>query len=205
VTADRRCASSTPDGSEAETSGNGLRIFARYLWDRGRVGSEPFEVATRAAPCAARSATTGRGVAEMGRASFDSAAIPVAGLAGRVVDEELEVLGERLRFTAVTVGNPHCVILVDEPSTETDARAWARRWRAHPLFPRRTNVQFVRVVDRRAHRHRDLGARRRPHAGLRKQRVRRRAASVRLGLCEGAVTVAMPGGELEVASGRTSL
>ena len=137
-----------PDGSEAETSGNGLRIFARWLWDRGRVGGEAFDVATRGGVKRCRVRDAGRTVfVEMGRASFDSAAIPVAGPRREVVDEAIEVLGERLRLTAVTVGNPHCVVFVDAPTAERSERL-GPVLETHPAFPRRTNVQLVRVVDR---------------------------------------------------------
>jgi diaminopimelate epimerase len=138
-----------PDGSEAEKSGNGLRIFARYLWDRGRVGDEAFEVVTRGGTVRCQVREAGRMVfVAMGAASFDAAAIPVAGPAREVVDEPLEVAGERWRVTAVSMGNPHCVVFADAP-TDALARRLGPALETHPLFPHRTNVQFVRVVDRR--------------------------------------------------------
>lgn len=190
-----------PDGSEAEKSGNGLRIFARYLWDRGRVGDEAFEVVTRGGTVRCQVRDAGRTVfVAMGPASFDSAAIPVAGPRREVVDEAIEVAGERLRVTAVTVGNPHCVVHVDEP-TEALARRLGPALESHELFPRRTNVQFVRVVDR----HRivleiwERGAGYTLASGS--SACAAAAASVRLGLCAGDVTVAMPGGELAIGVG----
>ena len=187
-----------PDGSEAETSGNGLRIFARFLWDRGRVGADPFEVATRGGVVRCQVGEAGQDVlVEMGRASFDSGAVPVAGQRREVVAEPIEVLGERLRFTAVTVGNPHCVVFVDEPTAALAARL-GPALENHPLFPRRTNVQFVRVVDRGRVEVEvwERGAGRTLASGS--SACAAAAASVRLGLCDGAVTVAMAGGELEV-------
>jgi diaminopimelate epimerase len=190
-----------PDGSEAEKSGNGLRIFARYLWDRGRVGDELFEVATRGGPVRCQVRDAGRMVfVAMGAASFDSDAIPVAGPRRDVVDETIEVGGERLRATAVTVGNPHCVVFVDAP-TEAMARRLGPALEVHPLFPRRTNVQFVRVVDR--HRlemaiwERGAGYTRASGSSA----CAAAAAAVRLGLCEAEVRVAMPGGELAIGVG----
>lgn len=89
-----RCESSTPDGSEAEKSGSGLRIFARYLWDLGRVGSERFQVTTKGGAVACQVRESGREVfVEMGVASFDSTRIPVAGPPREVVN------GERIPFT----------------------------------------------------------------------------------------------------------
>ena len=190
-----------PDGSEAEKSGNGLRIFARYLWDRGRVGDEAFEVATRGGTVRCQVRDAGRSVfVEMGAASFDSAAIPVAGPRREVVDEPLEVAGERLRVTAVTVGNPHCVVFVEAP-TEDLARRLGPALEVHPLFPQRTNVQFVRVAGR----HRlemtiwERGAGITLASGS--SACAAAAAAVRLGRCERDVTVAMPGGELAIDVG----
>ncbi len=190
-----------PDGSEAEKSGNGLRIFARYLWDGGRVGSDPFAVITKGGAVCCQVRDGGRSVfVEMGVASFDSTAIPVDGPRREVVDEELEVLGERLCFTAVTVGNPHCVVHVDAPSAEL-CRHLGPALEVHPLFPCRTNVQFVHVVDRRriVMEIWERGAGRTLASGS--SACAAAAASVRLGLCDGDVTVAMPGGELAIGVG----
>ena len=190
-----------PDGTEAEKSGNGLRIFARYLWDGGRVGPEPFEITTRGGVVRCQVRDGGREVfVEMGAASFDAAAIPVAGPRREVVDETIEAGGERLRFTALTVGNPHCVVCVDVPTPEL-ARRLGPALEAHPAFPRRTNVQFVRVVDRGRIEMRiwERGAGTTLASGS--SACASAAASVRLGLCDGAVTVAMPGGELAVGVG----
>lgn len=190
-----------PDGSEAEKSGNGLRIFARYLWDRGRVGAEAFDVATQGGGVRCQVRDGGRAVfVEMGVARFDSDAIPVAGPRREVVGEELEVAGERLRFTAVTVGNPHCVVHVDAP-TEAMARRLGPAIEVHPLFPRRTNVQFVRVLDRRrlAVEVWERGAGYTLASGS--SACAAAAASVRLGLCDADVAVSMPGGDLAIGVG----
>ena len=190
-----------PDGSEAEKSGNGLRIFARYLWDRGRVADELFEVVTQGGTVRCQVRDAGRLVfVAMGAASFDSATIPVAGPRREVVDEALEVGGEPLRITAVTVGNPHCVVFVAEP-TEALARRLGPALETHPLFPHRTNVQFVQVVDL----HRitmeiwERGAGYTLASGS--SACAAAAAAVRLGACDGDVTVAMPGGELAIGVG----
>lgn len=186
------------DGSEAETSGNGLRIYARWLWDRRRVGGEAFEVATKGG--VARCQVMGGGDAvsvALGRASFASDAVPVAGPRRDVVDEALDVDGERLRVTAVSVGNPHCVVMGVDPSPATTLRL-GRLLEMHPAFPSRTNVQFVRVVDRGRIEVEvwERGAGRTLASGS--SACAAAAASVRLGHCDPEVTVAMPGGELQV-------
>jgi diaminopimelate epimerase len=193
-----------PDGSEAEKSGNGLRIFARYLWDVGRVGGTPFEVVTPSGPVRCHVLDGGAQVAvEMGEASFDSTRIPVSGPPREVVDEAIEVGGERLRFTGVTVGNPHCVIHT-ERATSALAQRLGPLLEHHPQFPNRTNVQFVEVVDR--HRIKieiwERGAGHTLASGT--SSCAAAAASVRLGLCDaGGVTVTMPGGDLAIVVSST--
>jgi diaminopimelate epimerase len=189
-----------PDGSEAEKSGNGLRIFARYLWDEGRVREAPFPVVTKGGTVRCQVRESGRTVfVEMGTASFDSARVPVAGPRREVVDEAVTVDGEPLRFTAVTVGNPHCVVHGGDVSAQ-QARRLGPILETHPLFPERTNVQFVQVLD--PHRIQieiwERGAGYTLASGS--SSCAAAAASVRLGLCAaGTVTVVMPGGSLEIS------
>lgn len=187
-----------PDGSEAEKSGNGLRIFARWLWDRGRVGGAAFEVVTAGGTVRCQVRDGGRSVfVAMGVARFDDAATRP----GRwMVDEPLEVAGEPVRATAVDLGNPHCVVFVDAPS-EALARRLGPALEAHPRFPQRTNVQFVRVVDRGrlAVEIWERGAGYTLASGS--SACAAAAAAVRLGRCERDVLVAMPAGELAVGVG----
>jgi diaminopimelate epimerase len=141
-----------PDGSEAEKSGNGLRIFAKYLWDRGYVRRPVFTVETPGGivtcECRVDDGRVDVVVVEMGRATFTARAIPMDGVDGEAVGVALALAGgDQLVVTAVSVGNPHCVVFVDEPS-EARCRALGPVLERHPAFPRRTNVQLVRVVDR---------------------------------------------------------
>lgn len=190
-----------PDGSEAEKSGNGLRIFARFLFDAGRVGTTPFAVRTAGGEVRCEVRESGASVfVEMGTATFASERVPVAGLAREVVAEPLEVAGRTLAVTAVSVGNPHCVVPMDEIS-EALARELGPAIERHPLFPNRTNVQLMRVRDR----HRveieiwERGAGYTLASGS--SSCAAAAAAVRLGRCSSPVVVAMPGGELEIGVG----
>lgn len=138
-----------PDGSESGKSGNGLRIFARYLWDQGYVQTPVFEIGigretvkVEVKDAAARTLTLA-----MGRLSFDSRAIPVGGPTREVVNEAVRLAGQDYRITAVTIGNPHCVIFTGELSAEA-IRTTGPAIEVEALFPERTNVQFARVVDR---------------------------------------------------------
>ena len=190
-----------PDGSEAEKSGNGLRIFARYLFDAGRVSGAPFSVDTPGGRVECQIRDGGRRVfVRMGEATFDSARIPVAGPPRDVVGEVLDVDGERLQFTAVSIGNPHCVIHLPAISRDLALRL-GPRLEVHPLFPNRINVQFVQVVDRGRIRIEiwERGAGYTFASGS--SSCAAAAASVRLGLCNADITVEMPGGALAIGVG----
>ena len=190
-----------PDGSEAEKSGNGLRIVARYLWDTRRAGTEPFTVATAAGPVTCRVHPGGNSVTvDMGRVSFDSAAIPVAGPPREVLREQLALDGRSEEFSAATVGNPHCVLLRERISA-ADACVLGPRVEVHPLFPHRTNVQLAQVIDRRTLRLEiwERGAGYTLASGS--SACAAAAVAHRLGLVDAAVTVQMPGGTLAVEVG----
>jgi diaminopimelate epimerase len=137
-----------PDGSEAEKSGNGLRIFSRHLWDQGRAGKESFTIETPGGVVLSEIKDGGALVTvEMGSVSFDSRRIPVNGPAREVLSEPIESGGRAFTFSAATIGNPHCVIPVDDLSADL-ARRYGPEIEVNPLFPNRTNVQFLRVIDR---------------------------------------------------------
>jgi len=124
-----------PDGSEAEKSGNGLRIFARYLWDEGQVGEAPFYVQTLGGRVRAQVQQAGRQVeVDMGQVSFQSRLIPVAGPDREVIQEPIEVQGQTFTFSAATIGNPHCVIVVPE-TLQLWRRPTARPWKPIPISP----------------------------------------------------------------------
>ena len=187
-----------PDGSEAEKSGNGLRIFSRYLWDRGMVQEEPFTVLTAGGKVESRVHPGGRLVTvEMGQVSFDSSRIPVLGDQREVLNETLVVDGESLRFCAATIGNPHCVITRDAVSEE-EARKFGPSVETHPLFPNRTNVQFMKVLDRGNIQIEiwERGAGYTLASGSSSSAAA--AVARRLGLCDGAIAVHMPGGVLDI-------
>ena len=140
-----------PDGSEAEKSGNGLRIFARYLRDQGLVLSEVegqwFSVETLGGVVRCQIRETENLIAvQMGKVSFDSAEIPVIGPRREVLTEQIEVDGRIFDFCAATVGNPHCVVLGVDPTPEVVHR-FGPMIECDSRFPNRTNVQFMRVLD----------------------------------------------------------
>jgi len=138
-----------PDGGEAEKSGNGLRIFTRYLFDSGRVSHEAFKIWTKGGIVTSQVREDGLITVEMGRVSFMSDKIPVLPVdpVREVLGESIDILGTNYAFCAATIGNPHCVIPLAEISSDL-----AKRIGPHvendPRFPNRTNVQLLKVLDR---------------------------------------------------------
>jgi diaminopimelate epimerase len=190
-----------PDGSEAEKSGNGIRIFCRHLWERGSVGGEPFllETAGGIVRCRVRDPHHEIEV-EMGIVNFWSDVIPVMGERREVLDEALEIDGESLKFSAATIGNPHCVVLGDQVDADL-ARRLGPKLERHSLFPNRTNVQFLKVIDQANIRIEiwERGAGYTLASGSSASAAA--AVARRLGLCGPNVRVHMPGGELKITIG----
>lgn len=190
---------SNPDGSEFEKSGNGLRIFSRYLWDRGQVCKEPFTVMTPGGKVTAQVHEGGRSVTvEMGQVSFDSRRIPVTGPQREVINETLIVGGEELQYCAATIGNPHCVVLCDEVRAE-EAQRLGPLIEHEARFPRRTNVQFMRVLDRSNIQIEiwERGAGYTLASGSSSSAAA--AVAHKLGLCDSRVAVKMPGGIIDIS------
>jgi len=137
-----------PDGSEAEKSGNGLRIYARYLFDIGRVGHEPFLVHTAGGDVRCRVHDDPHQITvEMGQANFSPAALPALIDQPEVLNHPLKLADETILVSLVSMGNPHCVVLVDKLDLALVHRL-GPQIENHPVFPKRTNVQLVEVVDR---------------------------------------------------------
>ncbi len=191
-----------PDGSEAEKSGNGLRILSRFLYEHRYTRKTDVTIETRGGVARAvlrlRRGRVHAITVDVGPATFRSEEIPMAGRPREVVDEPLRVNGESLRVTAVSVGNPHCVVFVDALDV-TRLRRLGPRLETHPAFPHRTNVQFARVVapERLEILIWERGAGETQASGTSAGAAA--AAAVRLGRARRRVTVAMPGGELGVA------
>jgi diaminopimelate epimerase len=192
-----------PDGSAAEKSGNGLRIFAKYLWDHGHAKTTTFTVETRGGvvecQCHVRDGRVGVVTVEMGRATFRAPEIPMHGPDREVVRVPLQLAdGTTLSVTAVSVGNPHCVTFVSRLD-EAECRRLGPLIETHPAFPNRTNVQFARPRARDAL---DIlvwerGAGFTLASGS--SSCGAASAAVKNGVCDhGRVRVRMPGGELVV-------
>lgn len=193
-----------PDGGEAEKSGNGLRILAKFLYDHGYTQRPEFRVSTPGGTVRARLHLTDGRVraitADMGRATFVSSEIPVTGPRREVVGESLRVDGTTLTVTCVSVGNPHCVIFTDRLD-EDEVRRLGPKIERHPSFPNRINVQFATVTarDRVSILIWERGAGWTLASGTSSCAVA--SACVKNDLTDRRVTIESPGGELTVSVG----
>ncbi|MCB0061036.1 MAG: diaminopimelate epimerase [Caldilineaceae bacterium] len=190
-----------PDGGEFEKSGNGLRIFARYLWDEGHVDNSPFTIMTPGGSVTAQIIDPQQRIQiDMGQVSFDSKQIGVVGPQREVINEAMALEHEMLRYCAVTIGNPHCVVLMNKVDAAT-ARQLGPIIEHETRFPNRINVQFMQIIDRNNIRIEiwERGAGYTLASGSSSSAAA--AVAHRLGLCDQAINVHCPGGIIEIAIG----
>lgn len=178
-----------PDGSEAEKSGNGVRIFGKFLFDHGFTDRDRFSLQTLGGivHLSLEQVSNGRVnllTANMGGATFGDF-------------DRITVDGQELNVTSVSVGNPHCVIVVSDVEA-IDLETIGPKIETHPAFPNRTNVQFVQVLSRDRVKIIiwERGAGVTLASGSSSSAVA--AATHRLGLTDSRVTVQSPGGELQI-------
>lgn len=195
-----------PDGSEAEKSGNGLRIFGRYLYATRITRKKQFSVETVGGLVHMdlhldKHGDPGSATVEMGKATFKPKQLPCTLKVDELIQQPIKVAGQNLLFTGVSVGNPHCVIFRDK------AKAWTReellelgpKLENHKLFPRRINVQlavplgpksiYIWIWERGAGETQASGS----------SSCAAASAAVRLGLVKSPVTVKAQGGILHIA------
>ncbi len=188
-----------PDGSEAEKSGNGLRIFCRYLWDQHLVASNTsFLVHTKGGIVEATVHPDGQEVTvSMGKVSFTSDLIPVMGESREVLQEKLQIEDQVFEFCAATIGNPHCVIRTEKTSPEI-AKKFGPMIENNPIFPNRTNVQFLEILDRKNIKLEiwERGAGYTLASGSSSSAAA--AVARKLDWCDQELTVHMPGGTLQI-------
>ena len=134
------------DGSEVEMCGNGIRCFAKYIWDRGLSSKNVLDVETLAGRIRPEKAGDMVKV-DMGRPELDGRKIPVS-LDGLIKDYPLRIEDREFTITCVSMGNPHAVIVVDDVA-KFDVRRYGPPLEIHQLFPKRINVEFIQVVDRK--------------------------------------------------------
>jgi diaminopimelate epimerase len=198
-----------PDGSEAEKSGNGLRIFAKYLFENKYVDTKHFRIKTLGGIFEAQIIDDAANLIKinMGTVTFLSTEIPVKGEEREVVNEELEIDGAKYKVTCLSVGNPHCVIPMKDVSEEK-AKQLGPLVENHEMFPNRINMQLLKVMDRNNIEIRiwERGAGYTLASGS--SSCAAAAAAHKLGFVDNKINVTMPGGDLLVEideSGRVHL
>ena len=138
------------DGSEAETCGNGIRCFAKYVYEHKLTDRREFVIDTLCGPNRVELNVVDGTVisvrSNMGTPKFERGDIPMAGTPGQVIEEDLELTDRVVQVTCVNIGNPHAVVFVDD-ATQVPLDALGPQIENHIKFPERTNVEFVNVVD----------------------------------------------------------
>ena len=141
------------DGSEAEMCGNGIRCFAKYVYDSGIIEKKQFTVETPAGIMEPEITVGADNKAElitinMGRPSFNRSEIPMEGTDGRVLNEDLGVDGENWKITSLLMGVPHTVTYVDDVDS-VDIEKIGPLFEKHEAFPKHTNINFAQQMDDR--------------------------------------------------------
>mgnify|MGYP002649249167 CR=1 FL=1 len=188
-----------PDGSVTERSGNGLRIFAKYLKDAGYVQKKDFTIHSSEGKSSVHylNEEGTRLKASMGKVSFWSDDVPVTGPRREIINETMVFGRIPYPVTCLSIGNPHCVIFMDEISKDLVCRIGKYSETARQ-FPEKINTQIMKVLDRTHIQtevyERGAGYTLASGTGC----CAAAAASYRLGLTDPKVIVQMPGGTLEV-------
>jgi diaminopimelate epimerase len=192
-----------PDGSEAEKSGNGLRIFARYLYDIGKVANDAFTIDTLGGVVTCKISDGASSITvDMGKVSFAMNHIPVDGpeQADQDIGQQLAINGTNYTVYLADIGNPHCVVPLPAISAELACKDGAAI-EIDPTFPNRTNVQFLKVIDRNNIQIEiwERGAGYTLASGSSSSASA--AVANRIGLCDRDITVHMPGGKIAIEIG----
>lgn len=140
-----------PDGTEAEKSGNGLRIFSKFLYDYEYTKKRNFLIETKGGIVHSEVILKNKKIkdvkVDMGVASFESKKIPVKTKNKYSINQKIKVKNQSFTYSSVTVGNPHCVIFLKNTSKDL-ALKFGRLIEENKLFPKRTNVQFAQIISK---------------------------------------------------------
>jgi diaminopimelate epimerase len=191
-----------PDGSEAEKSGNGIRIFSKYLYDYAFANKKEFTIETLGGIVKSQVIEEVKGKAfmikvDMGKATFKSTEIPVKWPKEECFGEILEIKDKKYLMHCVSVGNPHCTILVDHLKVD-EIKEYGTFIENNSLFPNRINVQFAKVLSRNEVEILiwERGAGYTLASGSSSSAVA--SVMVKKGLTDKNVTIKMPGGNLKI-------
>lgn len=140
------------DGTEAEQCGNAIRCVSKYVYEKGYTNKKSITIETLGAGVQQVSLHVQQGFVrtarvDMGEPVLDGLAVPTILEGNPVVNHQIATGGAEFSFTAVSMGNPHCVIYVDD-APSFDLGTWGPQLEVHPYFPRKTNVEFATVTSR---------------------------------------------------------
>ncbi len=188
-----------PDGSQAQKSGNGLRIFSRYLYENNLVKGKTFSIQTIGGLVDVEVLNNDGSLIKinMGKVTFDSTKIPVTGDKREMVGQSLVVNEKNYQVTCLSIGNPHCVIPMEEISKELACKL-GPHIESHADFPERINVQLLKVIDHKTIQIEiwERGAGYTLASGS--SSCAAASAAYQLGLVDSDVTVRMPGGKIGI-------
>ena len=138
------------DGSEAEMCGNGIRCFAKYVYAKKFTSKKEIAVETKAGIIKPKLAVKNKKIkVNMGQPKLKRKDIPMLGNPQEeVIDLQLRITNYELRITCVSMGNPHCIIFIDDVN-KTPVKELGPLIENHKLFPKKTNVEFVEVVNKK--------------------------------------------------------
>ena len=189
-----------PDGSEAERSGNGVRIFAKYLLDAGYIRHRPFSLYTKAGEVRIDFLNEDGSLMKvnMGIPQFTGGVLAYVGTPPEIINRPLVFHGHPYRATCVSMGNPHAIVYVDEMIDDETMAKIGPLFEHHECFPRRVNTEFVKVLDRERVQMRvwERGTGETLACGTGACAVT--VASILNGLTEDGITVELLGGNLEI-------
>ncbi|GAB6011793.1 diaminopimelate epimerase [Viscerimonas tarda] len=149
--ADFRMQMFNSDGSEAEMCGNAVRCVGKYVYDNGLTSKKDISIDTKAGvkyiALLDGNAVSRRATVDMGEPILDSALVPVTIVGNPVLSQPLEIDGETWKITCVSMGNPHAVVFTTGIK-DFDLPVLGPKFEKNPVFPRKTNTEFIEVIDR---------------------------------------------------------
>ncbi len=150
--ADFRMQMFNSDGTEAEMCGNGIRCVGKFVYDYGFTNKEDIEVETLAGikklKLFVQNGKVEKVKVDMGEAILEPSKIPVVSKENPVMNLNIDVLDRSFKFTCVSMGNPHAITVVDETVDSFDVKKYGKLVEVNELFPKRTNVEFINIINR---------------------------------------------------------
>lgn len=200
--ADFQMAMYNADGSRSEMCGNGIRCVAKYVYDTGMTDQTHLSIESmgkvKYIDLFVKDGKVDSVQVDMGAPVLQSSAVPVVSAREQVINEALEVDGAQYQMTCVSMGNPHCVVFIDEAVQDFDLMKIGPQFETHPRFPKKVNAEFARVLDRKTIEMRvwERGTGETLACGT--GSCATAVAAILNGLCDHDVTIRLLGGDLQI-------